>query len=107
MALEEMNPGHGRQALEIVQAETHRTIHQTVDREAMCFHIDLREMGGVLLHEVKLSRCYNSTVILERSVERDVIDAHSHPSARKGASEQVFASNVGILGCVRFSWLAY
>ena len=97
MALQEMNPGYGRQALEIVHAETQRTIYQAVDREAMLGRIDLGEVGGVLLHEVELSRCDNSTVILERSVEGDVIDAHSHPAAGEGASAQVFAGDVGII----------
>src|SRR6266568_2431832 len=101
MALQEMNPGHGRQALEIVHAETQRTIHQSVDREAMLLRIDLGEVGGVLLHEVEMRRCDDSAVILKRSVERNVINAHSYPSAREGTSAQVFAGGMGtrILGC--------
>ncbi len=99
MALHEMNPGYGRQALEIVHAEAQGTIHQAVDGEAMLLRIDLGEVGGVLLHEVEMGRCDDSAVILERSVERDVINAHSHPSAREGPSAQVFAGVMGILGC--------
>jgi len=56
VALQEMNPGYRRQALEIVHAETQRTIHQAVDREAMLLRIDLGEVGGVLLHEVEMGR---------------------------------------------------
>src|SRR6266576_4661984 len=96
MAFQEMNPGYGRQALEIVHAETNGTIHQAVDGEAMLLRIDLGEVGGVLLHEVEMGRCDDSAVILKRSVECDVIDAHSHPSAREGPSAQVFAGDVGI-----------
>ncbi len=94
MALQEMNPGHGRQALEIVHAETHGTIHQAVDREAMLLRIDLGEVGGVLLHEVKLGRSDDSPVVLKRGVERDVINTHSRPSARGDPSAQVFAGDV-------------
>src|SRR6266852_555600 len=98
VALQEMNPGYGRQALEIVHAETHRTIHQAVDREAMLLRIDLGEVGGVLLHEVEMGRCDDSPVILKRRVESDVINAHSHASAREDPSAQVFAGDVGIFG---------
>jgi len=98
MALQEMNPGHGRQALEIVHAETQRTIHQAVDREAMLLRIDLGEVGGVLLHEVEVGRRDDSPIIVKRSVEGDVINAHSHPSARGDPSAQVFAGDMGILG---------
>jgi len=98
LTFQEMNPGHGRQALEIVHAETQGTIHQAVDGEAMLLRIDFGEVGGVLLHEMEMGRCDDSTVILKRSVERDVINAHSHPSAREGPSAQVFAGDVGILG---------
>src|SRR3977135_3148369 len=94
-----MNPGYGRQALEIVHAETQGTIHQAVDREAMLLRIDLGEVGGVLLHEVEMGRCDDSAVILKRSVERDVINAHSRPTAREGPSAQVLAGVMGILGC--------
>src|SRR5215475_6058295 len=95
MAFQEMNPRHGRQTLQIVHAETQRTIYQAVDREAMLLRIDLREVGGMLLHEVELGRCDDSAIILKRSVESDVVNAHSHPSARRGPSAQVFV--VGIL----------
>src|SRR6266481_7644274 len=98
MALQEMNPGYGRQALEVVQGETQRTIHQAVDREAMLLRIDLGEVGGVLLHEVEVGRRDDSAVILKWSVEGDVINAHSHPSARGDPSAQVFAGDMGILG---------
>jgi hypothetical protein len=64
----------------------------------MLLRIDLGEVGGVLLHEVEMGRCDDSAVILERSVERDVINAHSHPSAREGPSAQVFAGVMGIFG---------
>src|SRR5882762_9036916 len=98
MALQEMNPGHGRQALEIVHAETHRTIHQAVDREAMLLRIDLGEVGGVLLHEMQLGRRDDSPIVLKRSVVSDVINAHSRPSARGDPSAQLFAGDEGILG---------
>ena len=81
MALHEMNPGYRRQALQIVHAETQRTIHQAVDRQAMLLRIDLGEVGGVLLHEVEVGRCDDSAIILKRRVESDVINAHSRPSA--------------------------
>src|SRR5262245_41992004 len=98
MALQEMNPRHGRQALQIVHAETQRTIHQPVDREAMLLRIDLGEVGGVLLHEVEVGWCDDSAVILKRSVESDVINAHSRAAARRNPSPQVFAGVVGIFG---------
>src|SRR6266446_6930206 len=98
MALQEMNPGYGRQALEILHAETQRTIHHAVNREAMLLRIDLGEVGGVLLHEVKLGRCDDSPIILKRSVESDVINAHSRPPARGDSSAQLFAGDEGILG---------
>src|SRR5205807_2238319 len=98
LTLQEMHPGYRRQPLEIVHAETQRTIHQAMDREAMLLRIDLGEVGGVLLHEVELGRCDDSSVILKRSVEGDVINAHSHPPARGDPSAQVFAGDMDILG---------
>jgi len=50
------------------------------------------------LHEVEVRRRDDSTVILKRSVERDVIDTHSHPAAQGDASAQVFSGAVSILG---------
>src|SRR5262245_38809809 len=94
MALEEVNAGYGRQPLEILHPETQGTIHQAVNRETMCLRIDLGEVGGMLLHEVQVSGCDDSPVILERSVERDVINAHSHSAARRDASAQVFTGDV-------------
>src|SRR6266481_8359630 len=91
MALQEMNPGYGRQALEVVQGETQRTIHQAVDREAMLLRIDLGEVGGVLLHEVEVGRRDDSPILVKRSIESDVIDAHSHPSTRGDPSGQEVA----------------
>jgi len=93
-----MNPGYGGQALEIVHAEAHGTIYQAVNCEAMVRRIDFGEVGGVLLHEVKVGRCDDSTIILKRSIERDVINTHSHPAAQRYASAQVFGGAVGILG---------
>jgi hypothetical protein len=69
-----------------------------MDREAMLLRIDLGEMGGVLLHEVEVGRCDDSAIILKRRVERDVINAHSRPSARRDPSAQVFAGVVGVFG---------
>jgi hypothetical protein len=91
MALQEMNPRYRRQALEIRQAEAQRTIHHAVDREAMLRRINLREMGRVLLHEVEVGRRDDSTIILKRSVESYMVNAHSHPSAR---------GHMGVLGCL-------
>jgi hypothetical protein len=82
MALQEMNPGYGRQLLEILHGETQRTIHHAVDREAMLLRIDLGKLGGVLLHEVERGRCDDSRIILKRGVVGHVIDAVSGPSAR-------------------------
>ena len=98
LALQEMNPGYGRQALQILHGKTQRTIHQSVDREAMLLRIDLGEVGRVLLHEVEVSRRNDPAIILKRSVESNVINAHSHPSARGDPSAQVLAGDVGILG---------
>jgi hypothetical protein len=61
----------------------------------MCCRIDLGEVGGVLLHEVQLRRRDDSAVILKRSVERDVINAHPHPAARGDPSAQMLAGDVG------------
>src|SRR5262249_4093380 len=49
------------------------------------------------LHEVEVRRRDDSAIILKRGVERDVVDAHSHPSARQGASTQLFAGDVGLM----------
>jgi hypothetical protein len=95
LALHEMNPGYGRHALEIVHGESHRTIHQAVDGQAMSLRIDLGEVGGVLLHEVEVGGRDDSTIILKRSVERDVINGHSHPSARGHSSGQYIAVELG------------
>src|SRR5260370_8317743 len=64
----------------------------------MLLRIDLGEVGGVLLHEMQLGRRDDSPIILKRSVESDVINAHSRPSARGDPSAQVFAGDEGILG---------
>ncbi len=85
MALHEMNPGYRRQALQIVHAETQRTIHHAVDREAMLRRIDVGEMGRVVLHEVELGRRDDSRIILKRRVVSDVINAEPGPSARERA----------------------
>src|SRR5438105_14953778 len=82
LALHEMNPGYGRQVLQIVHAEAQWTIHQAVDREAMLLRIDVGEMGRVVLNEMEPGRCDDPRIILKRSVVGDVIDAHSHPAAR-------------------------
>src|SRR5262249_24132156 len=55
---------------------------------------DLGKVGGVLLHEVQLSRCDDSPVVLERSVECDVVNAHSHAATRRNSSAQVLAGDV-------------
>src|SRR5260370_8690763 len=64
----------------------------------MLLRIDLGEVGGVLLHEMQLGRRDDSPIILKRSVESDVINAHSRPSARGDSSAQLFAGDEGILG---------
>src|SRR5579871_7073820 len=67
----------------------------------MLLWIDVWQMGGVLLHEVELSRCDDSRIILERSVVSDVINAEPGPSA------QELAVIVDILGFrFRLGWLA-
>ncbi len=102
MALHEMNPGYRRQALQIVHAETQRTIHHAVDREAMLRRIDVGEMGRVVLHEVERGRGDDSPIILKRRVVSDVIDAESGPSA------QELAVVVGFLAlCLRLGRLAF
>ena len=82
MALQEMDPRYGRQALEIVDAETQRTVHHAVDREAVLLRIDLGEVGGVLLHEMELGGCDDSRIILKRGVVSDVINLPSDPPGR-------------------------
>ena len=82
MAFQEMNPGNGRQLLQIRHGETQRTIHHAVDREAMLLRIDLGKLGGVLLHEVERRRRDDSRIILKRGVVRHVIDAVSGSAAR-------------------------
>src|SRR5712671_1112443 len=72
----------------------------------MLLRIDLGEVGGVLLHEVEVGRRDVSPIILKRSVESDVINAHSHPPARGDPSAEVFAGDVGIVGWYcRLVWL--
>jgi hypothetical protein len=63
----------------------------------MLLRIDLGEVGGVLLHEVQVGGCDDSTIVLKWSVESDVINAHSRPSARRDPSGQ-FAVAVRIFG---------
>jgi hypothetical protein len=83
MALQEVNPGHGRQAFEIVDAETQRTIHHAVDREPMLLHIDVGEVRRMILNEVERGRGNDARIILKRSVVGNVIDAESGPSAQE------------------------
>jgi hypothetical protein len=64
----------------------------------MLLRIDLGEVGGMLLHEVQVGRRDDPPIILKRSVESDVINAHSRPSARRDPSAQVFAGIVGVFG---------
>ena len=92
MALQEMNPGNGRQLLQIRHGETQRTIHHAVDREAMLLRIDLGKLGGVLLHEVERGRCDDSRIVLKRGVVRHVIDAVSGPAARRLAVDVLCVS---------------
>ena len=82
MALDEMNPGYGRQLFQIIHGETQGTVHHAVDGEAMCVRIELGKLGGVLLHEVERRRRDDSRIILKRGVVRHVIDAVSGPAAR-------------------------
>src|ERR1700674_5325306 len=102
LALQEMNPGYGRQALQLLQGETQRTIHHAVDREAMLLRIDVGQVGGVLLHEVEPGRCDDSRIILKRSVVSDVIDAHSGPAARLHETRGLAVSKIG-MGIFSFS----
>ena len=53
MAFHEINPVYGRQPLQILQAETQRTIDHAMDREAMLLGIDVGQVGGMSLHEVQ------------------------------------------------------
>ena len=105
MALHEMNPRYGRQLPQIVHAETQRTIHHAVDREAMLFLIDLGKLGGMLLHEVERGRCDDSRIILKRGVVGQVIEAVSGASARGLAVDvlRLSRSRLGLRGqsCAR------
>ncbi len=83
MALQEMNPGYGRQALQILHAETQRTVHHAVDREAMLLRVNVGQVRGVLLHEVERGRRDDARIILKRSVVSDVINAESGPPAQE------------------------
>jgi hypothetical protein len=51
----------------------------------MLLRIDLGEVGGVLLHEVEVGRCNDPSIVLERRVVSDVINAESGPSAQEFA----------------------
>src|SRR6202521_1457653 len=97
LALQEMNPGYGRQALELLQRETQRTIHHAVDREAMLLRIDVGQEGGMVLHEVEPRRCDDSRIILKRSVVSDVINAHSGPSARLHETRGLAVAKIGMI----------
>jgi hypothetical protein len=46
---------------------------------------------------VEVGGCDDSPIILKRSVERDVINAHSRPSARGDPSAQGFVVKVVLL----------
>ena len=82
MALHEMNPGYGRQPLQILHGETQGAIHHAVDGEAMLVRIDYGKLGGVLLHEVDRGRRDDSRIVLKRRVVGQVIEAVSGPTAR-------------------------
>jgi hypothetical protein len=47
----------------------------------MFLRIDLGEVGGVQLHEVKRGRCDDPRIILKRGEIGDVIDVPPDPSA--------------------------
>ena len=51
-ALDEMQAGHGREALQVVHGERQRTVHQAVDHEAMLARIDVRQEGATGRREV-------------------------------------------------------
>ena len=75
VALQEINPGDGRQSLQLLHGETQRPIHHAVDREAMLLGIDVGQAGGMGLHEMERGRCDDSHRILKRSVMRNVARA--------------------------------
>ncbi len=45
-ALDELKPGHGREALQVVHGEDQRTVDQAVDHEAMFAGVDVRYVGA-------------------------------------------------------------
>src|SRR6202034_4253220 len=45
-ALEEMNPGCGREPLQLLHGENQRTVHHAVDHEAMLLGVDIRDGPG-------------------------------------------------------------
>src|SRR5262245_15445215 len=65
--LHEMQPGHGREALQILHGEAQRTVHHSMDQETMLLGIDLRDVGTTgRPHEVERGWCDHAHRILKR-----------------------------------------
>src|SRR5258708_11289136 len=83
VALDEMNPGYGRQLFQVRHGETQGAVHHAVDGEAMFVRIELGKLGGVLLHEMDRGRRDDARIVLKRGVVGQVIEAVSGPTARR------------------------
>src|SRR5207249_12187684 len=53
MALHKINPGYRRQALELLQGETQRTIDHAMDRKAVLLGTDVGRVRGASWHAVE------------------------------------------------------
>src|ERR1700746_2141334 len=66
-ALEKMNAGYRREALQLLYSEGQRTVHHPVDHETMLLGIDLRDVGTTgRPHEVERGWCDHAHRILKR-----------------------------------------
>ncbi len=55
----------------------------------MCRRVELRPLGGVLLHEVDRGRSDDARIILKRRVVRQVIETVSRAAARRLAEDML------------------
>src|ERR1022692_3927965 len=65
-ALQEMNFGYGREALQIVHSEDQGTVHHAVDQESVLLGIDVREMFLTQHQKMERGRRDCSDRILKR-----------------------------------------
>src|SRR5215471_9135459 len=67
-ALDKVDSGYRREALQLFHRELQRPVHKAVDQKAMLLGIEIRSYGAtVRADKVERRRCDNSYRVLERS----------------------------------------